>query len=130
MDHAVIDESEKLSFQDTPFPEVVRQLSQTGVRSYYADLLRLEKTYYGDGDSYLHRLSLREAPPVADQFDEPRIKESIRAVQRGEIGYTKFLQQIMQAGCSTYSVYLHGRKAIYFGQDGAFHIEYFPDRAP
>jgi uncharacterized protein YbcV (DUF1398 family) len=130
MNHAVIDESEKLSFQDTPFPEVVKQLSQTGVRSYYADLIRLEKIYYGDGDTYAHRLSLGEAPPVADQFDEPGIKASIRAVQRGEIGYARFLQQIMQAVCSTYAVFLPGRKAIYFGQDGAFHIEHFPDRAP
>jgi uncharacterized protein YbcV (DUF1398 family) len=130
MNHAVIDESEKLSFQDTPFPEVVKQLSQTGVRSYYADLIRLEKIYYGDRDTYAHRLSLGEAPPVADHFDEPGIEASIRAAQRGEIGYARFLQQIMQAGCSTYAVFLQGRKAIYFGQDGAFHIEHFPDRAP
>ena len=130
MDYAIIDDSAKLSFQDTPFPEVVRRLSQTGVRSYYADLIRLEKIYYGKGDTYSHSLSLGDASPVADQFDEPGIKASIRAVQHGEIGYAEFLRQIMQAGCSAYMVFLQGRKAIYFGQDGAFHIEKFPDRAP
>jgi uncharacterized protein YbcV (DUF1398 family) len=130
MDYAIIDGSAKLSFQDTPFPEVVRRLSQSGVRSYYADLIRLEKIYYGEDDTYSHSLSLGDAPPVADQFDEPGIKASIRAVQHGEIGYAEFLRQIIQAGCSTYMVFLQGRKAIYFGQDGAFHIEKFPDRAP
>ena len=130
MDHAVIDHAAKLSFQDTPFPEVVRMLGQTGVRSYYADLIRLEKIYYGEDDTYSHPLSLAAAPLVADQFDEPGIKASISAVQRGKIGYGEFLRQIMQAGCSTYMVFLQGRKAIYFGQDGAFHIEKFPDRAP
>src|ERR1700719_2760905 len=123
MDHAVIDHSAKLSLHDTPFPEVVRMLGQTGVRSYYADLIRLEKIYYGEDDTYSHSLSLGEAPPVADQFDEACIKVSIGAVQHGEIGYAEFLRQIIQAGCSTYMVFLQGRKAIYFGQDGAFHIE-------
>lgn len=129
MDHAVIDHTAKLSLQDAPFPEVVRQLSQTRVRSYNADLIRLEKIYYGEGDTYSHALSLGDAPPVADQFDEPGIKATISAVQRGEIGYAEFLRQIMQAGCSAYLVFLQGRKAIYFGQDGGFHIEPFPDRA-
>jgi uncharacterized protein YbcV (DUF1398 family) len=130
MDHEIIDDSAKLSFQDTPFPEVVRRLSQSGVRSYYADLTRLEKIYYGQDDTYSHSLSLGDAPPVADQFDEPGIKASIRAVQHGEIGYAEFLRQIIRAGCSTYMVFVQGGKAIYFGQDGAFHIEKFPDRAP
>ena len=29
-----------------------------------------------------------------------------------------------------YMVFLQGRRAIYCGQDGAFHIERFPDGAP
>jgi uncharacterized protein YbcV (DUF1398 family) len=88
MDYAIIDDSAKLSFQDTT--------------------LRRWRT----------------------NSTNPGIKASIRAVQHGEIGYAEFLRQIIQAGCSTYMVFLQGRKVIYFGQDGAFHIEKFPDRAP
>jgi hypothetical protein len=34
----------------------------------------------------------------------------------------------MAAGTASYSVYLNGRKAIYFGRNGDFHVEPFPSR--
>ena len=38
----------------------------------------------------------------------------------------EFLRRIMQAGCASYRVFFGGRKAMYFGRDGAFYTEPFP----
>ena len=38
------------------------------------------------------------------------------------------LRRVMAAGTTSYSVYLNGRKAIYFGRNGDFHVEPFPAR--
>ena len=127
MDTSVIDECSRLSFEGTPFPEIVKRLSAAGVRSYDADLVRLQKVYYGgDREAYGAALSLTAAPSVADDFDEERVVAPLRAIQRGEIGYAEFLRRIMRAGCSSYSVFIRGRKAIYFGKDGQLYVENFP----
>ena len=128
MDTAVIDECTRLSFADVPFPQVVSRLDATGVVAYHADLVAMRKTYY-DGGSDCHDgpLPVADAPAVAERFEEAEVVAAIRASQRGEIGYTVFLQRIMRAGCAGYGVYLRGRKAIYFGRDGGFVVEPFPE---
>jgi uncharacterized protein YbcV (DUF1398 family) len=42
------------------------------------------------------------------------------------IQYREFLQRVMAAGCSHYEVFITGKQAIYFGRDGSYHIEKFP----
>lgn len=128
MDKATIDECTKMSFANTPFPQVVARLGRAGVTAYRADLIRLQSAYY-DGDSgiYDHELPLRDGPPVAAEFDEANVVAAVRAIQRGEIGYAEFLRQIMRAGCASYSVFFGGRKAMYFGRDGAHYTEKFPE---
>ena len=51
---------------------------------------------------------------------------AVKAIQRSEIGYAEFLRRIMAAGCSHYEVFIAGRKAMYFGRDGEFYTEPFP----
>jgi uncharacterized protein YbcV (DUF1398 family) len=51
---------------------------------------------------------------------------TVKAIQRGEIGYAEFLRRIMRSGCSRYEVFIAGRKAMYFGRDGDFYTEHFP----
>jgi len=62
----------------------------------------------------------------AAAFDQPAVMAAIKAIQKGELGYAEFLRRIMASGCSHYEVFIAGRKAMYFGRDGAFYTEQFP----
>jgi len=115
------------SFANTPFPAVVQRLAGAGVMSYTADLVSLRKTYYGpDRDAHDEPMPLQQAPAIAPAFDSPGVAAAVKAIQRGEIGYAEFLRRIMDAGCSHYEVFIAGRKAMYFGRDGAYYTEPFP----
>jgi uncharacterized protein YbcV (DUF1398 family) len=126
-----IAECMKLSFADMPFPQVVQRLVGAGVQSYAADLVKLRNTYYdAGGDAYDEALPLRDGPAIAPAFDGASVAASVKAIQRGEIGYDAFLRRIMRAGCSRYEVFIGGRKAMYFGRDGEFYTEPFPAQTP
>lgn len=130
MNSETIADCMKLSFADTPFPGVVRRLADAGVHAYTADLIALRNTYYGDDrESVDEPVPLQPSPAVAGIFDKASVATSVQAVQRGEIGYTEFLWQIMRAGCASYRVFIDGRKVMYFGRDGDFHTEHFPPLA-
>ncbi|MGH6672981.1 MAG: DUF1398 family protein [Xanthobacteraceae bacterium] len=127
MHNQTIEDCMKASFADTPFPAVVQRLVGAGVKSYTADLVKLRNTYYGtDGEAFDEPLPLKNEPAIAPEFDSDRVGATVKAIQRGEIGYAEFLRRIMAAGCSHYEVFIGGRKAMYFGRDGAFYTEPFP----
>jgi uncharacterized protein YbcV (DUF1398 family) len=127
MNTETISECMTLSFADTPFPVVMQKLASAGVQAYTADLIAMRKTYYdAGGESIDEVLPLVKAPPIADRFDAASIETAVRAIQRKEIGYAEFLRRIMQGGCASYRVFFGGRKAMYFGRDGAFFTEPFP----
>ncbi len=118
------------SFADTPFPKVVARLSEAGVASYTADLVSLRNTYYAAArESHDEALPLSEAPAIAGAFDAAAVAAAVKTIQRGEIGYAEFLRRIMGAGCAHYEVFIKGGKAMYFGRDGEFYTEPFPQRA-
>jgi uncharacterized protein YbcV (DUF1398 family) len=117
----------KASFANTPFPKVVERLAAAGVKSYTADLVKLRKTYYGAGrEAHDETMPLENAPAIAAAFDSPGVAATVKIIQRAEIGYAEFLRRIMASGCSHYEVFFGGRKAMYFGRDGAFYTEPFP----
>lgn len=127
IDPAVIEECTRLSFEGAGFPEVVRRLGAAGVERYTADLVRLEKTYYGaSGDTIADALPLEDPPAIGAGFAESGVRESLGAIQRREIGYAEFLRRIMAAGTAGYMVFLGGRRAVYFGREGDFYVERFP----
>lgn len=127
MDKTAIADCMRLSFADTPFPEVASRLAAAGVTAYRADLIGLQKTYYDAGSGHHQSaMPLTDAPAVAAAFDATEVGATVTAIQRREIGYAEFLRRIMRGGCASYSVFLGGRKAMYFGRDGAFHTEPFP----
>ena len=109
------------------FPEVVRRLGAAGVERYRADLAAMGKRYYtADGQACDEPLPLPDPPPVADAFSGPAVVEALRAVQGRAIDYPEFLRRVMRAGVVAYEVYLSGRRAIYLGRRGEFHVETFP----
>jgi len=127
MNTATIAECMKLSFADTPFPQVIANLIGAGVCSYTADLAARRNTYYGTaGESFDEPLPLMASPPIAAAFDKDAVAATVGAIQQGRIGYAEFLVKIMAAGCASYSVFIGGRKVMYFGRDGDFHTEHFP----
>ena len=127
MDTKVIAECMKQSFADTPFSKIIPQLASAGVASYTADLVKLRNTYYGAGaEAFDEALPLKEKAAIAPAFDAQAVAATVKAIQRGEIGYAEFLRRIMSSGCSHYEVFIAGRKAMYFGRDGDFYTEPFP----
>lgn len=127
MNTATIAECMSLSFADTPFPQVVQRLVGAGVNAYTADLIKLRNTYYGaGGEAFDEPLPLKDGPAIAPAFDSAAVAAIVKAIQRGEIGYAEFLRRIMDSGCSHYEVFIAGRKAMYFGRDGDFYTEPFP----
>jgi uncharacterized protein YbcV (DUF1398 family) len=102
-------------------------LQKIGVERYVADLVRLEKTHYSAcGDSVSEPLPLSDVPAIAEAFSADRVVAALQAIQQRQSAYPQFLRQIMEAGCVLYWVFLDGRKALYLGRRGEFHVENFP----
>jgi uncharacterized protein YbcV (DUF1398 family) len=130
MNTQILEQCMAASFADTPFPIVVGRLASAGIASYTADLVTLRKTYYDSASqSHDEAMPLADAPAIAPAFDAGTVEATVKAIQRKEIGYAEFLRQIMAAGCSHYEVFFSGRKAMYFGRNGAFYTEPFPPQA-
>ncbi len=128
MEAKVLKECETLAFEGKlSFPEVVRRLAATGVERYCADLVRLEKYYYSaGGQTLVERMPLTGAPKIGGAFIQAQVQDAIRTIQQGKIDYPEFLRRIMSAGVVYYDVFIGGRRAIYTGRDGDFHVEHFP----
>ena len=127
MELSVIRECSALSMQGkVTFPEVVMRLAGIGVQYYFADLARLQKTYYAaNGKTHIENMDFKP-PKIADKFSTDEVQSAIRAIQKQEIEYPEFLHQIIESGCAFYIVFITGKKAIYFGKNGDFHVENFP----
>lgn len=108
------------------FPDVIGILSGAGVESYYADLIRGEDVFYmPDGQTHVEPMQ-HSGWKVAGSFSQEALIKALRLVQADEIRYPEFLKQATSAGTAGYRVFLTGRKVIYFGRKGEFHVENFP----
>jgi uncharacterized protein YbcV (DUF1398 family) len=108
------------------FPEVVRQLLEAGVESYFCDLARGEEIFYArDGKTHREKMTLPLAP-IAEEFSSSGVVEAIRGAQADTIRYPEFMKRSASAGVIAYWAFLTGRKVIYFGRKGEFHVEEFP----
>jgi len=112
------------------FPELIRLLAQGGVESYHADFRERSKTYYlTGGDTLTLPLELPWTAPgyrIADAFDEQAVQAALRKAQQQRILYPQFVERVMQAGCSSYFVWIAGRRALYLGRRGEAYNEVFP----
>lgn len=108
------------------FPEVVRRMLEAGVESYLVDVARAEDVVYlRDGSTLTVNMDMA-LDPVADNFAELAVVEAIRVAQKDEIRYPEFMRRASAAGVVAYWAFLIGRKVIYFGRKGEFHVEHFP----
>jgi uncharacterized protein YbcV (DUF1398 family) len=112
------------------FPEVVKILTEAGVESYRADLVRGEDIFFmPSGETHVEKMTL-PATKIGEQFQQAEVLAAIRAAQADEIRYPEFVKRVMAAGMVAYWVFLTGKKAIYFGRKGDFHVEEFPRIKP
>jgi uncharacterized protein YbcV (DUF1398 family) len=121
--HEVLAESQdgKLTF-----PEVVRKLLEAGVESYFVDFAKGEDTVYmSDGGTLVDRINL-PLSPAAEEFSSTGIIAAIRGAQADLIRYPEFVKRSTAAGVIGYWAFLTGKKVIYFGRKGEFHVEDFP----
>lgn len=129
MDTALIQEVSSKSLAGTiTFPEVVQRLSGAGIESYKVDLIRNVKVFYSrTGETHAESFDF-DGPAAAPEFNASGVASAVRASQEGRIKYQEFLALILEAGTSDYAVYIDGRRVIYFGRKGDFHIEHFPSQ--
>lgn len=112
------------------FPQVIQALTAVGVESYHADFVRGEDTFYlANGRTHIEKMKL-PVTVIAENFSPEPLVETVRAVQADQIRYPDFLSRAMAAGTTGYWVYLTGRKVVYFGRKGEFHVEHFPGARP
>jgi uncharacterized protein YbcV (DUF1398 family) len=108
------------------FPEVVRRLLEAGVESYFCDLATGQETFYmSDGKTHVEKMTLPLAP-VAGEFSSSEVVAAIRGAQTDTIRYPEFMRRSAAAGVIAYWAFLTGKKVIYFGRKGEFHVEEFP----
>ncbi len=123
--HAVMEESQAGKLV---FPEVVRRLLDAGVESYFADLAKGEETFYMlDSMPHSEKMTVALAP-IAEEYSPSGIVSAIRAAQADAIRYPEFVKRTTAAGVIGYWAFLTGKKVIYFGRKGEFHVEEFPRR--
>lgn len=107
------------------FPEVVRSLLEAGVESYFVDLAKGEETFYlSGGEIHVEKMNCPLTPAGA-QFDSSAIVSAIRAAQMDTIRYPEFVMRATAAGVICYWAFLAGKRVIYFGRKGEFHVEEF-----
>ena len=112
------------------FPEVVRRLTEVNVESYFCDLAAGTETFYAtSGQTHVEKMTLPMLP-VAEQFSSSGIIAAIRAAQTDAIRYPEFMRRSAEAGVIGYWAFLAGKKVIYFGRKGEFHVEEFPRATP
>src|SRR5262249_17864176 len=106
------------------FPEIVGKLAEIGIERYHADYSRQEITYYfPDGDS-LVVASPHLSHTTAIEFSSISVEAAVRQSQRNQHTYVDFIRKTMAAGCVGYFVQITGRRVIYFGRNGEFHVEH------
>jgi uncharacterized protein YbcV (DUF1398 family) len=112
------------------FPEVVGMLTNAGVESYFADLVRGEETFYTvNGETHRVQMTLPLSTITGD-FSQHGVIAAIRAAQADQIRYPEFVNRAMAAGTVAYWAFLTGKKVVYFGRKGEFHVEEFPRPKP
>jgi uncharacterized protein YbcV (DUF1398 family) len=108
------------------FPEVVRRLMEAGVESYFCDLAAMQETFYmRDGAPYVEKMTLAVAA-IAEEYSSTGLIAAIRGAQTDTVRYPEFAKRSAEAGVIGYWAFLTGKKVIYFGRKGEFHVEEFP----
>lgn len=109
-----------------PFPQTVERLLRLGVERYHVDYTAKTITAYVGRDVDVAQVGTLATIEGAPSWSPEKVKESIRKVQSGSISYTEFSKGIIDGGVTNYWAYLAGKRVMYMGRYGDFHVELFP----
>jgi uncharacterized protein YbcV (DUF1398 family) len=109
------------------YPELVKNLVQTGIESYTVQVSDSTILYrFDNGKTFLHPGSnaLRD---IALNFDEQKTIQAIRNNQQQKTDYPQFMNEIAEAGVRFYEATLNGenKRVTYIGT-GGFYEEAIP----
>lgn len=114
-----------------PFPEIVRQLIETGVEYYHVDHVALGKSFYSAaGHVVTTPINYEGLLPVATDFEAAGLRAAIFDSQRHGQYYRDFTRRAMQAGVQGYVAFLRGQRVTYWGRSCDQHTEWFPGAEP
>ena len=122
-----IHDSLKGSFNNTvTFPEHVKAVVAVGVIRYEVDLVKKIIIYHFSNNT-THQEILPHAFQMVPNslFVLEAVKAAITAIQKKQIDYPTFLNQIMVAGTECYEVDITAGHVIYSGHQDQ-HVEKFP----
>jgi uncharacterized protein YbcV (DUF1398 family) len=110
------------------FPQIVGALTDGGFESYDIDFRRSLAVYHHISGESIELPTHRTEAAIAEALDTGALEAAIREAQNLVPGYSYkgFCLKAKAAGCAGYMVSFIGRRAVYFGRDGAVHTEHFP----
>jgi uncharacterized protein YbcV (DUF1398 family) len=117
-----------------PFPQTVQSLMGLGVTRYHVDYHASTATAYTSAGE----VSTSTIPSHVDVstikarvlWNGEAVVAAIRKTQRGETRYAEFSRECIEAGVTNYFAFLEGKRVVYLGAEGDFHVEWFPGTGP
>jgi len=106
----------------TSYPDLVKQLIETGIESYTVDVSSTSILYrLAGGQTVLHPGTI-EARTIAPNFDESKTIRAIRNNQEGKTDYPGFMTEIANSGVRFYEATLIGpdKRVTYIGIGGSY----------
>ncbi len=113
-----------------PFPETVSALLVLGVSRYHIDYTTNTATSYLLQGVDAVNIPANTAKP--GPWDRSKLISAIRYAQSAPPDYTyaEFERRCIEAGVVEYHAYLEGKRVVYLGEMGDFHVEWFPGAGP
>ena len=112
-----------------PFPVTVQRCLELGVERYHVDYVAKTITAYVGTAIDVAPVHL-EAADASAEWDIAKIKEALRLVQSGAISYQEFSRGVIDGGVTNYWAFLKGKRVLYIGKLGDYHVEWFPGAQP
>ena len=118
-----------------PFPQTVAALQDLNVSRYHVDFIGCTSTSYVRGPtSHAKTVHIASLPShgsgVTDAFDHEALKAATQQVRQGKLTYPEFAGKCMDAGVVGYLTFIEGKRVMYFGEKGDYHLEWFPGAGP
>ncbi len=121
---SVFEESNKGSIH---FGQVVGQLMEVKVESYYVDYRLGRTTYFMPNGETVDFHFEKPEHGIAEDFNGDGVRAAILGAQQGKVMYPEFKLLSQEAGCTSYTVWITGRHVTYYGRKGETHVERFPE---
>ncbi|QDK36356.1 hypothetical protein [Bdellovibrio sp. NC01] len=111
--------SNQISFED-----MCDKFLRAGIESAHVDLFAKRITFHTPEAHVYEESFYFEGPRVADIFSEEKIILDFKSLLLRKLSLHEFFNFIMLAGVTGFTIYLLGKKVLFFGRRGEYHLEY------